>query len=286
MLRIAARGILGRGCSNPSTITKTINFFSPNADFRNVCRDRVTWSRAGSPLNLHGGSVRNAKAKAKKTNAALKASSTAAAVASATIFLAVVRPLRAPIPAVKLEEFYRGWDEASGAGDLEAARRVCWEASIAWLQYHFGDTVTFVDEGAFTHDILTWLGLYLSRQDIRVFWVPVPEDWRADMPVVYVAIHSRFNAKRDLSNIRDKQDEDQLYCATAQDKMMRARLSHEYLEPWKAEGRFAKHCFVVMRYVGVTSYLVYEAGDFTGVNPDNDIESDYWAEDAFAISLL
>ncbi|RYO80749.1 hypothetical protein DL766_008044 [Monosporascus sp. MC13-8B] len=254
MFRIGVCRLIARG-RQPKK-----HFFDHNTKFRR----RATWPRA--PHHHHGLAKQG-------TAAALRATTVG------TILLAAARPLDASIPKEKQSELDNAWGELKVSGDLEEARRLCWKDCIIWLRHYLHGT--FVDEGPLERDMVIEAGLYLRRADTRVFWVPVPEGKAADMPVACVAINSLFRAKVKSSAAWDEQDDHSRALAEEQENAIERQLGPR-LDWWRAGGRFDTRCFVVVKYLDVVSFSVFEDGEFRPWNAD-EVTSEHWARDAFAI---
>ncbi|RYP68058.1 hypothetical protein DL771_006899 [Monosporascus sp. 5C6A] len=254
MFRIMLRRLIARG-PQPKR-----HFIDHNTKFRR----RITWPCA---QHLHHEPAK------KVTGATLRAATVG------TILLAAARPLDASIPKEKQTELDKAWDDLKVSGDLEEARRLCWKDSLIWLHHYLHGP--FVDEGPLERDMVIAAGLYLRGADTRVFWVPVPEGKAADMPIACVAVNSLFRAKVKGSAAWDEEDDHSRALAEEQEGAVERQLGQR-LDRWRAGGRFDKRCFVVVRYLDVVSFSVFEDGEFRPWNSD-EITSEHWARDAFAI---
>ncbi|RYP89677.1 hypothetical protein DL770_004208 [Monosporascus sp. CRB-9-2] len=254
MFRITLRRLIARG-RQPKT-----HFFGHNTKFRR----RVTWPRAQH---------HNHESAKKGTTTALRAATVG------TILLAAARPLDASIPKEEQTELDKTWDELKVSGNLEEARRLCWKDCLIWLHHYLHGP--FVDEGPLERDMVIEAGLYLRGGDTRVFWVPVPEGKAADMPVACVAVNSLFRAKVKSSAAWDEEDDYSRALAEEQESAIERQLGSR-LDRWRAGGRFDKRCFVIVRYLDIVSFSVFAEGEFRPWNAD-DVTSEHWARDAFAI---
>ncbi|RYP78158.1 hypothetical protein DL769_003239 [Monosporascus sp. CRB-8-3] len=254
MFRITVCRHIARG-RQPNT-----HFFDHSTKFRR----RVTWPRA---QHHHHASAKNGAA------AALRAAIVG------TILLAAARPLDASIPKEKQTELDKAWGELKVSGDLEEARRLCWKDCLVWLHHYLHGP--FADEGPLEQDMVIGAGLYLRGADTRLFWVPVPEGKAADMPVACVAVNSLFRAKVKGSAAWDEEDDHSLALAEEQESAIKRQLRTR-LDRWRAGGRFDKCCFVVVRYLDVVSFSVFEDDEFRPWSAD-EVTSEHWARDAFAI---
>ena len=184
--------------------------------------------------------------------------------------------------------------EAREKGDLRRARDLVLADTLFWLEHYFHGTVD--DDGPFESDMVILPGIDLLRSDVRVFFVPIPEGKRADMPVACVAINHVFFAKG-RGQCNDNEDKRTYRLAMEREYAIMRHLKPRLLR-WRERkfkqkigfggdsnsGHQGERCFVVLRYYDRANFYVYDYG--TGKFRPCDfrtVASEDWLERPYAI---